>query len=229
MRHKRIISKEKDVVILIDTTYWGRKFGLVIIKDAIRNKILWYKFINRHEKIDDYQEGILWLKEHDFKIWGIVCDGLKGLFQSLKQYPVQMCQFHMIGIVKRYLTNAPDLQAAQELLILTKKLSKINQTEFENELILWHNKWLKTIREKHTDSNGKSHYIRPRLRSAYLSLKRHLPWLWTFTKYTDRVIPNTNAGIESLNSRLKTTLRVHSGITSERRKKLIENYIARHY
>ena len=40
MRHIHTISKHKDVVILIDTTYWGYNHGLMVIKDAIRGKIL---------------------------------------------------------------------------------------------------------------------------------------------------------------------------------------------
>lgn len=229
MRHKRNVSRHKDVVILMDTTYWGRKFGLVIMKDALRNKVLWYKFINRHERIADYLEGIDRLESHGFKIWGIVCDGMRGLFDALRRYPVQMCQFHMVAIVRKYLTNNPDMVAARELLGLAKTLADKDKATFTAELDLWHTKWGDFLKERSIDRYGKSHYTRPRLRSAYFSLKRHLYWLWTYEHYPDRIIPNTNAGIESLNSRLKTLLRVHSGITSERRKKLIENYIASHY
>lgn len=227
--HKRRISKHKDVVILIDTTYWGRRFGLVIIKDAIRNKVLWHKFIGRHERIADYMEGIDWLRSHSFKIWGVVCDGMKGLFEALKPYPVQMCQFHMIATVRRYLTGKPDLPASKELLALAKTLTGKDSETFANELEVWHMRWREVLKERSTYKSGKSHYMRPRLRSAYFSLRRHMPWLWTFEKFTDRVIPNTNAGIESLNARLKTLLRVHSGIRAFRRRKLIENYIATHY
>jgi hypothetical protein len=229
MRHKHKIAKDKDVVVLMDTTYWGRHFGVVIMKDALRNKVLWLKFIKSHERIADYVEGVNWLNEHNFRIWGIVCDGMKGLFSEFRSYPVQMCQFHMIGIVKRYLTSKPDIEAASELLALIKCLTELHRDEFEQELQQWYTKWHEVMSERHTDRYGKSHYVRPRLRAAYYSIKRHIPWLWTFEKYQDRIIPNTNAGIESLNSRLKTALRVHSGISSDRRKKLIENYIATHY
>lgn len=229
MRHKRIISKDKDVIVEMDATYWGRHFGIVVIKDAFRNKVLWYKFIRSHEKVEDYIEGLNWLKSHGFKIWGIVCDGLKGLFEALRPIPVQMCQFHMISIVRRYLTNKPDLEAAKELLALIKTLAVKDEHSFMCELAQWHKRNEAIIKEKSFDKDGKRHFTRPRLRSAYLSIKRHSPWLWTFEKFKDRAIPNTNAGIESFNSRLKTTLRIHSGITAERRIKLIENFIATHY
>lgn len=229
MRHKRVISKDKDVIVEVDATYWGRYFGIVVIKDAFRNKVLWYKFIRGHERVEDYVEGVDWLKSHGFRIWGIVCDGLRGLFEAFRPIPVQMCQFHMVSIVRRYLTNKPDLEAAQELLALVKTLARKDQATFMADLGQWYSRHEEILKEKSTDDFGKKHFTRPRLRSAYLSIKRHAPWLWTFERFKDRTIPNTNAGIESFNSRLKTTLRIHSGITAERRRKLIENFIATHY
>ena len=61
MRYVQKIAKEKHVVIQMDTTYWGRNFGLMVIKDALRNKVLWRKYVT-HETIADYMEGIQWLK-----------------------------------------------------------------------------------------------------------------------------------------------------------------------
>ena len=40
--------------------------------------------------------------------------------------------------------------------------------------------------------------MRPRLRSAYLSIRRNMKRLWTFYDYRDRVIPNTNNGLEAI-------------------------------
>lgn len=137
MRHKRVISKGKDVIVEMDATYWGRYFGIVAIKDAFRNKVLWYRFIRGRERVDDYVEGVDWLKSHRFRIWGIVCDGLKGLFEALRPIPVQMCQFHMVSIVRRYLTNKPDLEAARELLALVKTLARKDEATFMADLGQW--------------------------------------------------------------------------------------------
>ena len=52
----RIISSSKNVVILMDTTYWGRNFGVVVFKDCRTKRILWRKFV-RYETLADYQEG----------------------------------------------------------------------------------------------------------------------------------------------------------------------------
>lgn len=40
MRYVQKISKDKQIII---TTYWGHGFGLMVIKDALRKKILWRK------------------------------------------------------------------------------------------------------------------------------------------------------------------------------------------
>lgn len=53
--------------------------------------------------------------------------------------------------------------------------------------------------------------------------------LWTFYDYRDRVIPNTNNGLEATFADIKSKVRVHSGFTGEHRMKLIDEYISRHY
>ena len=85
----------------MDTTYWGRGFGLMVIKDAYRNKILWRKYV-RYETIAGYLEGVSWLKEHGFRIYGVVIDGLRGLAEALRTYPVRHCQFHQMMSVRHY-------------------------------------------------------------------------------------------------------------------------------
>ena len=38
-------AKYKEVTVQLDTTYWGLRFGLMVIKDALRNKVLWHKYV----------------------------------------------------------------------------------------------------------------------------------------------------------------------------------------
>jgi len=102
MRHIRIVPSEKDIVIQLDATYWGRGFGLKVIKDMFRKRILWRKFV-RNETLSDYMEGVGWLRQNGLCIHGAVCDGFKCLILSLSETcPVQMCQFHQMMIVRRY-------------------------------------------------------------------------------------------------------------------------------
>lgn len=229
MRHKYVISKHKEVVILIDTTYWGRGFGLMVIKDALRNKILWHKYV-QNETISDYLEGITWLRAYEFKIYGIVCDGLSGLCKALFQYRVQMCQVHQQRIVRTYLTSRPDLDASKELLSISKQLTAIGKESFLETLDEWFKKWKCFLSERSMDkTTGKRCFTHKRLRSAYHSLKRNMPYLWTFYDNPNLGIPNTNNAIEGTFTDIKSKLRVHSGIAKENRKKFLDEYISRHY
>ena len=231
MRFVHSISKYKDVTVQLDTTYWGRHLGLMVIKDALRNKILWHKYV-RNENIAQYIEGISWLKSQGFKIYGAVIDGMRGLAQALYPIPVQMCQIHQILIIRRYLTQEPDLEASVQLLDLVKSLTRMDKESFIGAFNEWYEKYKDVLNERVHDKRIKRNmppYMRPRLRSAYLSLRRNMPLLWTFYDHPETGLPNTNNGIEGLFSDLKGKLRVHRGISKDNRKKLLDEYILRHY
>lgn len=70
----------------------------MVIKNAFRKKILWQVCGARNH---GYLEGVAWLKRNGFTIY-VVTDGMWGLAQALWPYPVQLCQFHQILIVRRY-------------------------------------------------------------------------------------------------------------------------------
>lgn len=231
MRYVQKISKYKQVVIQMDTTYWGRNFGLLVIKDSVRKRVLWRKYV-RHETIADYMEGVQWLKDHGFKIYGVVIDGMRGLAQALWPYPVQLCQFHQILTVKHYLTQEPDLDASRELLELVNCITRMDKESFIGAFNEWYEKHKDVVNERVHDKRIKRKtppYMRPRLRSAYLSVKRNMPLLWTFYDNPNIGLPNTNNGLEGIFSDIKTKLRVHSGISKDHRKKLIDEYLSRHY
>jgi hypothetical protein len=224
VRTARIISSDKNVVVLMDTTYWGRNFGVVVMKDSRTKKILWRKFV-KHETLADYKEGIDWLEEKEFKIEGIVCDGLRGMFAQFCRYNVQMCQFHQVKIIQRYLTKQPDLQASKELLEIVKLLAHTDKDSFIVMFEEWADKWEFFLKERSIDKNTKkSYFVHKKLRSAYLSIKHNMPYLWTFYDNIEFGIPNTNNGLEGQFTDLKTKLRNHNGLSKEHRRKFIDMY-----
>ena len=101
----------------------------MVIKDALRGVVLWHKYVH-HETIVQYVEGVERLKRNGFKIYGAVIDGMKGLPQALKPIRVQMCQFHQMLIVRRYLTQDLDLDASQDLLNLINTITKTDKESF---------------------------------------------------------------------------------------------------
>lgn len=203
----------------------------MVIKDALRNKILWRKYVT-HETIADYMEGILWLEKNNFKIYGAVTDGLKGLDKALHPYPVQLCQFHQMLIIRRCITQDPDIEASRALSDLAGGITRMDKESFAGSLSEWYEKYKDIVNERVQDRRIKrktSPYMRPRLRSAYLSLKRNMPLLWTSYEHPEIGLPNTNNGLEGLFSDLKTKVRVHSGLGKTNRMKPIDEYIKRNY
>lgn len=209
----------------MDTTYWGRNFGVMLFKDALTKENL-LKYYVKHETNALYASGIIELKSLGFQIISIVCDGRKGLIQSFKDIPVQMCQFHQSAIIRRYLTKKPKLQAAQELIQVVDLMKHTDKESFEGALQLWFNNWEDFLNERTKNPvTNKSFYTHKRLRSAYRSLKNNLPWLFTWYDYIELKIPNTTNAIDGHFADLKNKLRNHNGLSKERKKKFIDEFL----
>lgn len=195
----------------MDATYWGWNFGAVAIKDHLSGRVVWFKFIDRKEKIEDYVEGVQWLENKRVEILGIVSDGLRGLRERLFRYKFQFCRFHQVKTVKHRLTSRPKLEASRELLDMVYFMSKTDKASFVGLFTEWEMKWKDFLKERSMGVDGKSHYIHKTLRSAYHSVKRNMPYLWTFEDCHGLGIPNTNNGMESLFTEVKGKLRLHGG------------------
>lgn len=81
------------------------------------------------------------------------------------------------------------------------------------------------LQEKSYGEDGKCHFTHRRTRSAFYSLKRNLNALFTFENFPADKVPRTNNAIESLNSVLKMRLRLHRGLSKEKRELLIGNIL----
>ena len=224
----KITQQEKlprEVIVLMDTTYWGRNFGVMLFKDSITKENL-LKFYVKTETNAKYMEGIEVLKQQGLVINAIVCDGRKGLIQSFGNTPVQMCQFHQASIIRRYLTKKPKLRAAQELLFVVDLMKQTDKESFEGALDLWFEKWKDFLNERTINpETKKSFYTHKRLRSAYRSLKNNLPWLFTWYEFIELNIPNTTNAIDGHFADLKNKLRNHNGLNLKRKMKFIDEFL----
>lgn len=209
----------------MDTTYWGRNFGVMLFKDAITKQNL-LKYYVKSETNSLYIRGIDELKGLGYQILAIVCDGRKGLIQSFCPIPVQMCQFHQAAIIRRYLTKKPKLKAAQELVAVLDLMKQTDKESFERALSQWYEKWEKFLNERTINQiTGRSFYTHKRLRSAYRSLKHNLPWLFTWYNHLEMNIPNTTNAIDGHFADLKNKLRNHNGLSLSRKKKFIDEFL----
>jgi 5S rRNA maturation endonuclease (ribonuclease M5) len=218
-------AKPRKVVILMDTTYWGRDFGVMLFKDSYTKENL-LKYYVKHETNALYILGIEELKSQGFEVVGIVCDGRKGLIQSFNGIPVQMCQFHQSAIIRRYLTKKPKLSAAKELISIVDLMKKTDKESFVGALDLWFIKWKDFLNERTLNSiTNKSFYTHKRLRSAYRSIFNNLFCLFTWYDFIELDIPNTTNAIDGHFADLKNKLRNHNGLSQKRKMKFIDEFL----
>jgi hypothetical protein len=193
--------------VLIDTIYFGQSFGVMEFRDSLINKILYRQYV-KYETNALYFSGIAEIRHRGIHIQSIICDGRKGLFGLFGYIPMQVCQFHQVCIVVRYLTRKLQTDSAKELKSLTLRITKLSKSEFTEKLEAWHPKWRNHPDQRNVSSTaGKSFYTRKRLRSAYLSFKRNLPVLFTFDDYGELMIPTTTNALDGCFSDLKNKLR----------------------
>ena len=122
-------------------------------------------------------------------------------------------------------TQAPDLEASKDLLDLANTITRTDKESFIGAFNDWYEKYQDILNERIHDMFIKKKtppYMRPRLHSAYLSVKRNMPLLGTFYDRPETGLPNTNNALVELFSDQKSKIRIHSGICREQRKKLLD-------
>lgn len=214
------------VVIEADTTFFNRHEGVCIFHAAQINKVLTYAFVESETALI-YKTLRNNIERRGFTILAAVIDGRKGIREVFSDVPVQMCQYHQLMILRRYLTMNPRLEAGQELRTISKSLCNVNRSEFEFLFAQWCIKWNDFLKERTHNIDGKWRYTHRRLRSARRSLMTNLPHLFTYQDYPVLKIPNTTNYAESVHSRIKELLRVHRGFNSALKQKIIKEILAK--
>ena len=213
--------------LIMDTTYFGRKWGVMVLYDAISKRALSVLEV-KNETIERYRQEVAALQERGVVIQSIICDGKSGLLGSFLDIPVQMCQFHQIKIIVRHLTRKPKSPAAQALRALSLILTESTQAAFEAALKRWYEQYAAFLNERSVnEETGRSHYTHKRLRTAYNSLKRHLPWLFTFEDFPALSIPNTTNLLEGKFGDMKRLLKCHHGLKKANKILFINDYFAK--
>ena len=207
----------------LDVTYWGRGFGVLLALDSQTGTPLYMAFV-KSETVKDYVDAVSSMEERDYSVRGLIIDGKQSLFRTFSEYRVQMCQFHMQQIVRRYLTQSPRMLACRELKDLVGRLHKAGEADFKRDYQEWKEKWKDTIGHKSLHKDGKMHYTHQRLRAAMNSLNFYLPYLFTYQREDCKGMPNTNNKIEGTFTDLKKNLNNHSGLTIENRKRFISGF-----
>ena len=207
----------------IDATYWGRNWGILLAIDEATGRVLYIAFI-KHETIQSYIDAVEAIVTAGYMIKGIIIDGKQELFTAFKDYPIQMCQFHMLQIVKRYLTQNPKMIAARELQLICRGMIYQAKEDFEKDYMTWKACWKVFLNKRTIHKDGKTYYLHRRIRTLVNSIDFYLPYLFTFQSAECVGMPNTNNKIEGTFTDLKKNLNNHSGLTKEHRQQFIIAY-----
>ena len=152
---------------------------------------------------------------------GAVVDGRRGLTTVFSDIPTQICHFHQMKRVTKYLTRRPESVEGQELRQIMLTLPRTTEQVFTEALDTWYTQH-KTYVEQKSYLHGNSwHYTHRSVRSAYYSLKRNLPFLFTYQKYPHLNIPNTTNSADGSFSSLKKKVAAHGGLRRDRRYQII--------
>lgn len=209
-------------VVHLDATYFGRNTGVLLALESGTGRLLYMQHI-AHEHISDYEDAINHIVSTGYQVQGVVIDGLQKLFTVLAEYKIQMCQFHMVAIIRRKLTKNPQLEAGKELLDLAYRMKVLRRDAFTYEFDTWKRKWYDFLKEKTTNElTGRTIFTHQRLRSAMISISTYLSFLFTYEEVEG--MPNTNNMIEGTFTDMKKALRNHPGMNEENRKRMMNGF-----
>lgn len=211
------------ISVVMDATFFSRRNGVLVVRANSRN-IVWREI--ETEKVEHYEELIQLMLNAGIQLNAFVIDGRRGVLHMLiKRFegiPIQLCQFHQIQTMTKYLSKKPKLQAGKELRRITLTLTETDHKTFTGKLNEWHEKWIDFLAEKtHNTETGRWHYTHRRLRSAYRSVKNNLSWLFTHQKHPGLKIPNTTNSCDGSFAHWKNRLRVHRGLRRDRKRKMM--------
>ena len=215
----------RGVVLIGDATRIEKYSWMLVFRDPNEKENIYMREIVS-EGTSDYQSARKTIWDEGFVIKAFVGDGraIQAFIHS--DIPVQMCHFHQEQIVIRCVTNNPKLEAGVEILKLIKTLPNTEEKEFTEKFNNWCDKWDEFLKEKTFNiETKKSHYTHKKLRQVKSSIKRHLPYLFTYKKYQKLNIPNTTNSLDGFFKKVKLVISIHTGLTFSRKLKLVKSII----
>lgn len=217
--------RPRPVVVVIDATYLGRGYGVLVARDPNAHENLHVHEITSETKAE-YQSVRDDLEQKGYTLQAVVLDGRRGIPAVFKGIPVQICHFHQWQIVKKKLTTRPKLESHQALLSIGRRTSKSTEAEMKLLLELFEKRYRADLNEKTCILGTKYwRHTHAKLRSAYSSLVRNLPNLYTYQTFPQLNIPNTTNSLDGSFNALKSHVNVHRGLRRDRRFKVIRYYL----
>jgi hypothetical protein len=156
-------------------------------------------------------------------------DGQKGLIATAKtlwpNVPIQRCQFHLVAFAMQHIGRRPTEKVGIDLMNILYSLKDAKTHDGRDTWIRLYKQW--EIKYDHflsaKDKSG--HFLRPRLRSARLIIRRALPNLFVFLDHPGS--PNTTNLVEGwINGAIAEMLRLHRGLRVHEKKALATSVLS---
>jgi hypothetical protein len=211
--------------MIADTTFFGRTWGVCVFRAPHLKRNVWWTDVTK-EVMATYHYGRKILEERGWTLLAIVIDGRRGMLKVFEGIPIQICHFHQMRTVTRYLTRRPETEAGQALRSIMLQLPYSTEAEFTKLLSDWKKQHPHILTDKTYILGTKRWYhTHKRTRSAYLSMERNLPYLFTYLRYPELNIPNTTNSLDGSFTHLKDKVNIHHGLQRNRRYKMIEEIL----
>jgi len=221
------IRQPQATVIITDTTFWGRRYGVMVFRSWTLRQNIWWGEVET-EKVAHYHYARKLLEDRGWTFTAAVVDGRRGLANVFKDIPVQVCQFHQLQTMTKYLTRRPKTDAGKELRALALTLTETDEETFTKAVTAYELKWQTFLQEKTLVLGlNRPQYTHKNVRSALRSLKTNLTNLFTYQRYPLLMIPNTTNSIDGYFAGLKKKVAQHHGLRRDRRFKVISELLNR--
>ena len=231
------LSQYTSSVLMLDATFFGRKgsktqFWLLVAIDGITGDILASKHILQETK-EDYEVLLYYLSHAGYPSpLFAVTDGRNGVVSTIQKYfpwlPVQACQAHKIATIDRYLLKYPRIESYKVLKEIAHGMVNTDIATFLWQLQTFRKNFDDDFRKQELDMKTlKEKYVHPRLHLAYNALMRNTNQLFICLDFIQTIqknhpnlknpIINTSNRIEWIFSHLKPKVKIHRGLSKERR------------
>lgn len=224
----KLRHQPRPLVVILDATYFGRSFGVLVAMDAADGSVVYYGWLDRSERTSDYRTAVDTLESLGYVIQAAVIDGRRGVRQMLLEKGIltQHCQFHQLQTITQCLTRKPKLPANQELRAIALGLTRTDQVDFTEQLKYWHDRHSTWLRERYRDETGRLRYRHARTRRAYFSLIRNQDYLFTCHLHS-KAIPNTTNRLDGQFGVWKMSLKRHRGCSKTLKTKMLRSFFSR--
>lgn len=219
----------QPVNLVLDATFFHRQSGVLIARAQGKN-VLWKEI--ETESIAVYEAFLNDLIAAGITLMSCTIDGRRGVLHLLQKMfphlPIQLCQFHQLQIITRYLSRRPMLIAGKELRKIALTLTTTDRITLKKNLIEWHEMWKDFLKETTCHPVTKRwSYTHRRIRSAYRSLMTNLPWLFVHHDFPELHIPSTTNSCDGSFAHWKGKIGIHRGLAITRKRKML-HYLLEH-